>query len=59
LFIFTLGLTEAWKDKNGIFYPACPGVVCGEFDNSVYSFYNFTFDEIKSDLEKLSIRLKK
>ncbi len=59
LFIFTLGLTEAWKDKNGVFYPVCPGVVCGEFDSSVYSFYNFTYDEIKSDLESLSIRFKK
>ncbi|WP_394146889.1 GSCFA domain-containing protein [Shewanella atlantica] len=56
--IFTLGLTEAWRDSDNLFYPSCPGVISGVFDDSLYSFYNFSYDEIRSDLEEIAIRLK-
>ncbi|ABV37699.1 conserved hypothetical protein [Shewanella sediminis HAW-EB3] len=56
--IFTLGLTEAWKDCSNVFYPSCPGIISGVFDDSRYSFHNFSYEEIRTDLEKISTRLK-
>ncbi|MDR9768428.1 GSCFA domain-containing protein [Shewanella baltica] len=48
--IFTLGLTEAWKDIDDVFYPSCPGVIAGEFNDEVFTFHQFNYNEIKSDL---------
>lgn len=57
LFIFTLGLTESWKDKNNIFYPSCPGVISGQFNAEDHQFHNFTYEEICADLKQLESRL--
>lgn len=52
LFIFTLGLTEAWRNRDsGVEYPSCPGVIAGEFDPDVHAFHNAAFAEIARDLE--------
>ena len=52
IFIFTLGLTEAWKNKeHGYVYPICPGTSVGTFDPNLHGFINFGYEEIKSDLE--------
>lgn len=59
LFIFTLGLTEAWRDTEGIFYPVCPGVIQGKFDAKEHHFHNFSYDEIRSDLLLLRKTLTK
>ena len=59
VFILTLGLIEAWKDINGIFYPSCPGVISGEFDQDVYEFHEFNYLEIKNDVEGIRDRLRK
>jgi hypothetical protein len=56
LLVFTLGLTEAWKDTSNIFYPSCPGVIAGEFNAQEYTFHNFTYEEIKKDI--IEIRQK-
>lgn len=48
--IFTLGLTEAWKDLDNIFYPSCPGVIAGEFNENIFYFHEFNYNEIQSDL---------
>lgn len=53
LLIFTLGLTECWEDLNHVFYPSCPGVISGKFNDEQYKFHNFTYDEICSDLKRL------
>jgi hypothetical protein len=46
LFVFTLGLTEAWvNDESQTVYPTAPGVIAGTFDAEVYSFKNFSFYE--------------
>lgn len=46
LFIFTLGLTEAWINKdNAYVYPMCPGTLAGDFDPAQHAFKNFTFLE--------------
>jgi len=54
--VFTLGLTEAWKDSEDVFYPSCPGVVAGKYDAGKHSFHNFTHEEIKQDV--LSVKEK-
>lgn len=52
IFIFTLGLTEAWLSKNDeTVYPTCPG--CGSpgiYDPDKYKFHNFNVKEITDDL---------
>lgn len=50
LFIFTLGLTEAWRDRRGWLYPLCPGTAGGRFDPVDHIFHNYTTSEIEQDL---------
>lgn len=51
VFIFTLGLTEAWVSRaDGCVFPACPGTVAGEFDESRHAFVNFGVAEMSPDL---------
>jgi hypothetical protein len=51
-FIFTLGLTESWRNlKHGYEYPLCPGTACGTFDASVHGFKKMSFQEIYEDLQ--------
>lgn len=51
VFVFTLGLTESWRDRgDGATYPLCPGVAGGEFNPARHGFHNFTVDEVVSDL---------
>ena len=51
VFVFTLGLTEAWESKSdGAVFPACPGTIAGTFDRRKHRFHNFTLDEVRSDL---------
>lgn len=46
VFVFTLGLTEAWANREtGVVYPVCPGTVRGEFDPRVHEFHNFGFND--------------
>ncbi|GAB3136668.1 GSCFA domain-containing protein [Micromonospora sonneratiae] len=49
--IFTLGLTEAWQDRDaGTVYPVCPGTRHGTFDADRHIFRNFTVAEVHRDL---------
>lgn len=51
VFVFTLGLTEAWESaEDGAVYPACPGTIAGTFDPARHLFRNFSLDEIVRDL---------
>ena len=53
VFVFTLGLTEAWQSKvDGSVYPACPGTISGIFDEERHEFKNFSVEEITEDLTK-------
>jgi hypothetical protein len=53
VFVFTLGLTEAWQSKvDGSVYPACPGTISGIFDEKKHEFKNFSVEEITEDLTK-------
>jgi GSCFA family len=53
VFIFTLGLTEAWVSKHdGAVFPACPGTVRGTFDPDRHVFKNFSVNEVIADLQE-------
>lgn len=52
VFVFTLGLTEAWGDRrDGAVYPLAPGVAGGVFDPERHVFHNFGPAEVAADLE--------
>jgi quinol monooxygenase YgiN len=52
IFIFTLGLTEAWVDRtSGTVYPTAPGTIAGNYDPETVEFKNFTFGEVLDDLK--------
>ena len=52
LFIFTLGLTECWKDlQTGTIFPVAPGVICEPSSNQNVVFHNHNFSEVSNDLE--------
>lgn len=51
VFVFTLGLTEAWVDNvDGTVFPVCPGVAGGNFDPDRHIFHNFGVGEVVEDL---------
>lgn len=51
IFIFTLGLTEAWVSASGdTVFPVAPGVIAEDVTGGTYKFHNFTYDETISDL---------
>jgi hypothetical protein len=53
VFVFTLGLTEAWVSTiDGAVFPACPGTVAGSFDPLRHAFKNFTVAEVVTDLDQ-------
>lgn len=52
IFIFTFGLTEAWRDRrDGAILPLCPGTQGGVFDPDIHEFVNFTASETISDMQ--------
>lgn len=51
VFVFTLGLTEAWMDAEGTtVFPTAPGTVAGQWDPARYRFHNFPVSEVVADL---------
>lgn len=51
VFVFTMGLTEAWQDKaTGVEYAVCPGTVAGEFDETRHGFVNHGFAAMLADM---------
>ena len=51
VFVFTLGLTEAWTSAvDGAVFPLPPGVIGEDFDPGNYTFHNFTVAEVEADL---------
>jgi len=50
VFVFTLGLTETWVDREtGTVFPTAPGTIAGHHDPDRYGFKNLTFEEIYAD----------
>ncbi|MCB6176730.1 GSCFA domain-containing protein [Rhodobacter sp. Har01] len=59
VFVFTLGLTEAWMHKpTGQVYPTAPGTIAGSFDEALHGFVNFRLAEVRADLLAALARLK-
>jgi hypothetical protein len=59
VFIFTLGLTESWRNTVLNFtYPVCPGTIRGEYDSNKHKFHNLSYAEVKVDLENIISVLK-
>lgn len=51
VFVFTLGLTEAWADtRDGAVFPLAPGVAGGTYDPDRVQFVNFDENETYEDL---------
>lgn len=52
VFVFTLGLTEAWRSRaDGAIFPLAAGVVAGEMDHERYEFINFGVKDVVADLQ--------
>ncbi len=52
VFVFTLGLTEAWRCRqDGAVFPLAPGVVAGEMSVERYEFVNFGVNEVVADMQ--------
>ncbi|KMK65152.1 GSCFA domain-containing protein [Puniceibacterium sp. IMCC21224] len=52
LFVFTLGLTEAWMHRaSGRVTPLAPGVIAGQDVAEDYAFVNFGFPEVLGDFQ--------
>jgi hypothetical protein len=59
VFIFTLGLTESWVNKNnGRVYPTAPGTIAGCFDPEIHAFANFTAREVFRDFVRFYDHVK-
>lgn len=51
VFVFTLGLTEGWRNRAGGYsYAMCPGTVAGEFDPDAHQFVNQDYPAVLSDM---------
>jgi len=58
VFVFTLGLTEAWRSTvDGAVFPVCPGCEVGTFDPKRHEFINFTARQVVGDLDVFMERL--
>lgn len=58
VFVFTMGLTEAWvSTRDDTVYPVAPGVVCPTFDSQHCQFHNFSYAEIVDDFGEFLQRL--
>ena len=59
IFVFTMGLTESWRDKrDGTVYPVCPGCGAGQYDPDKYEFYNETVFDATRNMEEFLGLLK-
>lgn len=59
IFVFTLGLSEAWRSRqDGAVFPLAPGVVAGEWNPERYEFINFTVADVVADLTDFFKKLK-
>lgn len=50
VFVFTLGLTEGWENREGQPYAVCPGTLAGVFDRGLHVFRNYRSAEIRAQL---------
>jgi hypothetical protein len=59
VFVFTLGLTEAWQSlRDGTVYPLAPGVAASPSNPEDFGFRNLGYEEVLGDLAQSAMRLK-
>jgi hypothetical protein len=59
VFIFTLGLTEGWRNKaDKAIFPVCPGCGVGSFDPARHEFVNFGLADVVEELTQFTSSLK-
>lgn len=59
LFVFTLGLTEAWVSRvDGACLPLCSGVAGGVFDPAAHAFLNLRVGQVRDQLACFIERLR-
>jgi hypothetical protein len=59
VFIFTLGLTEAWRNRvDGAVYPIAPGVVGSNLEADIHEFVNFDMAEVVCDMQSFIERIR-
>ncbi|EJN02715.1 GSCFA family protein [Herbaspirillum sp. YR522] len=58
-FIFTLGLTEAWRHRDGTVFPVCPGTIRGCFDPDLHQFHNYDYDETVATMQRVIAKIRK
>jgi hypothetical protein len=52
VFVFTLGLTEAWLSRrDGSAFPLCPGTAGGNYDPALHEYKNLGFRDVRSDMD--------
>jgi hypothetical protein len=60
VFVFTLGMTEIWKDRiDGAVFPLCPGLSGGTYDASRHEFANLSVAQNVDSLERFIERLRR
>ncbi|RMC37477.1 GSCFA domain-containing protein [Paracoccus alkanivorans] len=52
VFVFTLGLTERWVNKQGYEYPVCPGTLAGTFNPEDHIFENLEYNQVLKSLRQ-------
>ncbi len=59
VFVFTLGLTEHWRNAaTGLEYALCPGTVAGRFDTRTHVFANADAEAVTRDLRAMAAFLR-
>ena len=54
VFVFTLGLTESWRDRETrAEYAVCPGTIAGTFDAERHEFVNHGYDALLADMKSV------
>lgn len=52
-FVFTLGLTEAWRNRRtGVVYPMCPGTIAGTFNPDDHEFVNYDYQQTRAAMDR-------
>lgn len=60
VFIFTMGLTECWRDaETNDEFAICPGTVAGEFAPDRHVFHNMDYSEVAREMGRALASLRK
>jgi hypothetical protein len=59
VFVFTLGLTEAWcSRRDGAIFPVAPGVAGGHYESALHKFVNLEVEDVVADFTAFLNKLR-